>query len=137
MCWERYDRAVAALYQHSAWAGHLRNPWWMGGLSMGNTREVCSSQKKLWKSFPRRQSHNLLYSATGFLSFLGGYAVFLGPITGIMFTDVSHRSPLSLAKVFSKLTVDFLLSIGLYTALMSTFPRCIGHMEGIGIHMES
>jgi hypothetical protein len=22
-CWERHDRAVAVLYQHSVWAGHL------------------------------------------------------------------------------------------------------------------
>ena len=54
-----------------------------------------------------------------------------------MFTDVSYCNPSSLAKGFPKLIVGFPLSIGLYTALMSTFPQCIGHMEGIGIHMES
>ncbi|KAI0275993.1 NCS1 nucleoside transporter family [Russula aff. rugulosa BPL654] len=36
----------------------------------------------------------ILASATGFLSFMGGYTVFLGPITGIMVTDywLVHRT---------------------------------------------
>jgi hypothetical protein len=70
---------------------------------------------------------------------MGGYTVFLGPITGIMVTDVSRHDPVILIvrKEFPNLIVALPLSIGLYTAPMSTFPRCIGHMEGIGIHMES
>ena len=35
---ERYDRAVPALFQHSAWAGYLRLGRRMGTLSVGNTR---------------------------------------------------------------------------------------------------
>lgn len=31
----------------------------------------------------------ILANATGFLSFMSGYTVFLGPIAGIMITDVS------------------------------------------------
>ena len=88
-------------------------------------------------NFLRWQPHFLLHSATGFLSFMGGYTVFLGPITGIMITDVSLRYPFILVgggRIRHRIAAS-LLSIGLYTALMSTFPRCIGLMEGIGIHM--
>ena len=35
-----------------------------------------------------RKSHSGCFSATGFLSFMNGYTVFLGPIAGIMVTDV-------------------------------------------------
>lgn len=33
----------------------------------------------------------ILANATGFLSFMNGYTVFLGPIAGIMIADVSFR----------------------------------------------
>ena len=46
--------------------------------------------------FPRRRPYYLLRSATGFLSFIGGYTIFLAPITGIMVTDVSHHNPIFL-----------------------------------------
>jgi uncharacterized membrane protein len=62
---------------------------------------------------------------------MGGYTVFLGPITGIMITDVGPH----LKKVLN-LIVALGLSIGLYTARTSMFLRCINHMESIGIHME-
>ena len=71
------------------------------------------------------------------LSFLGGYTVFLGPITGIMVTDLSLRNPFILVggkRIQIVLRRRCLVS-GLYTALMSTFPRCIGLMEGIGIYI--
>jgi hypothetical protein len=44
-------------------------------------------------SHPRQVLTLLLSSATGFLSFMSGYTVFLGPITGIMITDVSPGAP--------------------------------------------
>ncbi len=62
---------------------------------------------------------------------MGGYTVFLGPITGIMVTDVGPH----LKRVLN-LILALPLSIGLCTALMLMFPRCINHMESIGIHME-
>jgi hypothetical protein len=71
------------------------------------------------------------------LSFLGGYTVFLGPITGIMVTDLSLRNPFILVggkRIRIVLRRRCLVS-GLYTALMSTFPRCIGLMEGIDIYI--
>ena len=87
-----------------------------------------------WDSFPRRQPHSMLCSASGFLSFMSGYTVFIGPITGIMITDVSPRNPL-IVVVRIRIAASP-LSIGSYTALMSTFPQCIVLMEDIGIHME-
>ncbi|KAF8502914.1 NCS1 nucleoside transporter family [Russula emetica] len=61
--------------------GHLRIPWRKGAVPMENTRES-------------HNSHFRLHSATGFLTFMGGYTVFLGPITGIMITDywLVHRT---------------------------------------------
>jgi hypothetical protein len=60
---------------------------------MGNTREVCASTEE--NSGDTIVPHSLLYSATGFLAFMGGYTVFLGPIAGIMVTDVSTVLSLS------------------------------------------
>jgi len=55
---------------------------------MGDPREV---RRKDVEITPRHSPHSVLRSATGFLSFMSGYTVFLGPITGIMVTDVSPR----------------------------------------------
>ena len=64
----------------------------MGTLPMGNTREVRTSQENTLRISFHGSSLILGYSATGFLTFMGGYTVFLGPITGIMITDASFRS---------------------------------------------
>jgi NCS1 family nucleobase:cation symporter-1 len=44
----------------------------------------------------------ILASATGFLSFMGGYTVFLGPITGIMVTDywLVHRTHVDVPSMY-------------------------------------
>lgn len=44
----------------------------------------------------------ILASATGFLAFMGGYTVFLGPITGIMVTDywLVHRTHVDVPAMF-------------------------------------
>ena len=36
--------------------------------------------------YPRQLPHLQMSSATGFLSFMSGYTVFISPITGIMIT---------------------------------------------------
>jgi hypothetical protein len=64
----------------------------MGALPLGNTREV---RRKGCEITPRLLPHLRLRSATGFLSFMSGYTVFLGPITGVMITDVSLLFPFS------------------------------------------
>jgi hypothetical protein len=92
--WHEHLCQLAKCREHSARTDHLRTPWRLGSLSMGNTREV---RRKSGHNFPRRRPHPLLRSATDFLSFMGGYTVFLGPITGIMITDVSLRYPFILA----------------------------------------
>jgi NCS1 family nucleobase:cation symporter-1 len=100
-------------------------------LRRNSGERLCSAMAK---------PHSLPRSASGFLAFMGGYTVFIAPITGIVTTDVSKspRNPFSLVvcpKEFSIFIADFMLSIGSYTALMSTFPQCISLMEGTGIHM--
>ena len=89
-------------------------------------------------SHPRQLPHLLLSSATGFLSFMSGYTVFLGPITGIMITDVSPVAPFIHPYHWSKVSslIVSSLSTGLYTARMSTFRQCIDLTGGIGIPME-
>ena len=125
---DRWDnRALSVLSQHPPRAGHLRVAWRVGTLPVGNTREVCHGHVE---SFPRQLVHSLLCSATGFLSFISDYTVFLGPISGIMITDVRSRA------LFVLVFIKGLLSIGWCTARMSTFPQCIGLTGGIGIHME-
>ncbi|KAI0255439.1 cytosine-purine permease [Lactifluus subvellereus] len=44
----------------------------------------------------------ILASATGFLSFMGGYTVFLGPITGVMITDywLVHRTHVDVPSMY-------------------------------------
>jgi hypothetical protein len=63
---------------------------------------------------------------------MNGYSVFLGPITGIMITDVSL--PFFLFCCQRVLYSDY-DSTGSYTARMSMFPRCTSHTAGIGILM--
>ena len=69
---------------------------------------------------------------------MGGYTVFLGPISGIMVTDVSTGFRCRRYQGTPKLSLIAVSSpsIGSYTEHMSTFPQCISLMEGTGIHME-
>ena len=86
-------------------------------------------------SHTRQVLNLLLSSATGFLSFMSGYTVFLGPITGIMITDVSPGAPFIHSYHWqSPSLIASSLSTGLYTAHMSTFHQCIDLTGGIGIH---
>jgi len=69
---------------------------------------------------------------------MSGYTVFLGPITGIMITDVSLHVPFlhpCLSQKVSSL-IAASISIGSYTAHTSMFPQCIDLMGGIGTRME-
>jgi hypothetical protein len=69
-------------------------------------------------------------SAPGFLSFLSGYTVIIGPITGIMLTDVCR-----LFSLHCQSALSLPLSIGLFTARGSMFLQCIGLMAGIDTAM--
>ena len=109
---------------HSSADGHFAHGKYLRGTSQGVDL------------YPRQLPH--LSSATGFLSFMSGYTVFLGPITGIMITDVSsHVSFIHpcLSQTVSSL-IAALISIGSYTAHTSMFPQCIDLMGGIGTRME-
>lgn len=63
----------------------------------------------------------ILYSASGFLAFMSGYTVFLGPFAGIMVTDVRLRSVLYARR---PLIFDFICSIGSSITVELTFHRC-------------
>ena len=54
----------------------------------------------------------ILANATGFLSFMSGYTVFLGPIAGIMITDVSSL-------IFLRTVWFFILGFGVVLARAS------------------
>ena len=69
----------------------------------------------------------ILAKAIGFLNFMAGYTVFLGPIAGIMISDVSTELLLC-----SQSCSDY-SSTGLYTAERSTFRRSTGRKAVIGI----
>lgn len=73
----------------------------------------------------------ILASAQGFLTFMSGYTVFLGPFAGIMVTDVSFISSPFLCFV-SLLTVSYLYSTGWYTSAALTSRRCTSPTGGIG-----
>jgi hypothetical protein len=75
--WGRHDGAVAALYQHSARAGYL----FLGGEWTLCRWEILTRCVRLRRKLWRR-------SATGFLTFVSGYNVFLRLIIGIMITVV-------------------------------------------------
>jgi cytosine/uracil/thiamine/allantoin permease len=64
---------------------------------------------------------------------MNGYTVFLGPITGIMITDVSLPFPLwSVVNIIPNSDYD---STGSYTTRASMFLRCTSHTAGIDILM--
>ena len=68
---------------------------------------------------------------------MSGYTVFLGPITGIMITDVSPHAPFIHPCLLKKVSlIAISVSIGSYIAHTLMFPQCIDLMEGIGINME-
>lgn len=69
----------------------------------------------------------ILAKAIGFLNFMAGYTVFLGPIAGIMISDVGTDLP------FGSQSCSDCSSTGLYTAERSTFRRSIGRKAAIGI----
>jgi len=71
-------------------------------------------------------------SASGFLSFMNGYTVFLGPIAGIMVTDVSIASTLEQLILSANIN-----SIGSSIGLMSMFLRCIVLTADTGTHTVS
>ena len=77
----------------------------------------------------------ILANATGFLSFMSGYTVFLGPIAGIMITDVSSLF------FFLRRAWLFIfglgVSIGSCIAEMLMFRRCIDRTGVINIQVES
>jgi len=71
-----------AVHQHPTGSDHLRIHRRMGTLSMGHIGQV----HRPFLSTLGFLSHS--YSAQGFLNFMNGYTIFLGPIAGIMITDV-------------------------------------------------
>ena len=70
----------------------------------------------------------ILAKAIGFLNFMAGYTVFLGPIAGIMVSDVGTDYFFMVLNLCSDC-----FSTGLYTAERSTFLRSIGRKAVIGI----
>ena len=85
----------------------------------------------------------ILASAQGFLTFMSGYTVFLGPFAGIMVTDVSplfvFRSLYRIsAYLFAKNFADWcsLFSIGWYTTARLTSRQCTTLVVGIGIQPD-
>lgn len=71
----------------------------------------------------------ILASAQGFLSFMNGYTVFLGPFAGIMVADVRQfTSPCHVGSIL--MCVD---STGSCTRARLTCLRCTVHMGGTGI----
>ncbi len=64
----------------------MRYCGWVGIMSLGDPCEVCTS---MWLRLT--YAHGA-FSAQGFLSFMSGYTVFLGPFAGIMVTDVGSRN---------------------------------------------
>ena len=75
-------------------------------------------------------------SAAGFLSFMNGYSVFLGPFVGIMVVDVS--SPFSLFPVWP-LSQSFCLScsIGSFIEAGSMSLQCTTRKADIDTFVES
>ena len=73
-------------------SGHLRTYRGVGTLPMGNIGEVHPTHH-LSIGVPISR----LYSAEGFLNFMNGYAIFLGPFAGIMVTDVHHTNTFHLS----------------------------------------
>lgn len=71
----------------------------------------------------------ILASATGFLSFMNGYTVFLGPIAGIMVADVRTIPLLCMYESRAK----SLCSTGSSTAVTSMYQPCTTRMVGTGI----
>jgi NCS1 family nucleobase:cation symporter-1 len=61
----------------------------LGGWALCPWEILARCVAEISDHFQWQRPHSLLRSATGFLSFMSGYTVFLGPITGIMVTDVS------------------------------------------------
>ena len=76
----------------------------------------------------------ILANATGFLSFMSGYTVFLGPIAGIMITDVSSLIFLRTVWFFN---LGFWGSIGSCIAEILMFHRCIDRTGVTDIQVES
>jgi len=68
----------------------------------------------------------ILARAIGFLNFMVGYTVFLGPIAGIMIADVG-------TDIFIPNRGSSRLSTGLYTVERSTFRHFTGRKAVIGI----
>ncbi|KAG7090689.1 hypothetical protein E1B28_009786 [Marasmius oreades] len=73
----------------------------------------------------------ILSEAQGFLSFMSGYTVFLGPFAGIMITDVSF----DLFSVPLGTTSQIHYSTGLFIDVRWTSRRCTIHEGGIDIGM--
>jgi len=69
----------------------------------------------------------ILSRAVGFLNFMAGYTVVLGPIAGIMISDVGTNP-------FANLNSSC-FSTGLYTVERSTFRRSTGRKAAIGIQV--
>lgn len=67
-------------------------------------------------------------SAQGFLTFINGYTVFLGPFAGIMVTDVSTTPTYPSS---SPIDDDENISTGSCTSARWTCLRCTDPMDGI------
>ena len=88
MTWARSARAISTFGVGRSSAQSSADGYFVRGrYSQGASRETFGSLSTT------ARLTRLLSSATGFLSFMSGYTVFLGPISGIMITDVSFRLP--------------------------------------------
>ncbi|KAH9976618.1 cytosine-purine permease [Lactifluus volemus] len=80
----------------------------------------------------------ILASATGFLSFMGGYTVFLGPITGIMITDywLVHRTRVDVPSMYQPhgryryiSGVNWRAAAAMIVSVSLTFPGLINNIN--------
>jgi NCS1 family nucleobase:cation symporter-1 len=76
------DCSFGTVYQHQTRTNIVCDYWWLGIMSMGDSCQVSFSPPH---EFAQPLSSD---SAQGFLSFMDGYTIFLGPFAGIMVTDV-------------------------------------------------
>jgi NCS1 family nucleobase:cation symporter-1 len=82
--WPRYINIRRGQVICAILGGWALCPWEILARCVRLKRNLLGYRSATVVSFPA-----VLYSATGFLAFMGGYTVFLGPIAGIMVTDVS------------------------------------------------
>lgn len=81
------------VHQHQTWTNNLCFHRWLGICSLGDTSQVSLQCSKFSYNTDSGPAFTTVprSSAQGFLNFMSGYTVFLGPFAGIMVTDVRFK----------------------------------------------